>query len=205
MGYNNTILLAFKFSFTNWDGFSQTYKWVGLENYKYLFKDENLPNIIWNTLFYGIGSTIFQQILGIAYALLLNSKFILNRFLWVLVYMPIMVAGVVMGYMWYFVFQYDEGALNDLVMFLGLEPQDWLANANISRIIIVTGNTLQFAGVSMIIYLAGLKSIPNNLYEVATIDGVGKWSQFKNITLPLLKPAIVSSVILNLIGWFKVI
>jgi len=190
-------------SFTNWNGFSQSYKFIGLNNFKTLITDQNILTAFINTLIYGLGSTFFQQVIGLGLALLLNEKFRGRNFARTIIYLPVLIAPVIMGYMWYFIFQYDGGALNDIMILLGKDLQDWLSLGNITVWLMVLINSLQFVGISMIIYLAGLQSISTMYYEAAEIDGASKWQQFKNITIPLLMPAITTSVTLNVIGGLK--
>ena len=192
------FLHGIRISFTNWNGYSQTMKFVGIDNYVRLFQDANVRTALVNTLVYGIASTIIQNVLGLAYALFLNTKFKGRSIVRTVIYMP-----VIMGYIMYFLFQYDGGALNDIIMLLGHEPVDLLANSSAAIAIIVMVNSLQFVGVSMVIYLAGLQNVPNMYYEAAMLDGASSWQRFKHITFPLLMPAISSSTILNLIGGLK--
>ena len=197
------FLHGIRISFTNWNGYSQTMKFVGIDNYVRLFQDANVRTALVNTLVYGIASTIIQNVLGLAYALFLNTKFKGRSIVRTVIYMPVMIAPLIMGYIMYFLFQYDGGALNDIIMLLGHEPVDLLANSSATIAIIVMVNSLQFVGVSMVIYLAGLQNVPNMYYEAAMLDGASSWQRFKHITFPLLMPAISSSTILNLIGGLK--
>lgn len=197
------FLHGIRISFTDWNGFSQNYNYIGLENYKRLFLDENFYIAFKNTLIYGLGSTFFQQILGLGYALLLNKDFAGRNLLRAVIYLPVLISGLIMGYMWYFIFQYSDGALNDILLYFNLDPREWLGNSTYSVWIIVVVNTLQYCGVSMIIYLAGLQSISKSYYEAAMIDGTTAIQQFKYVTIPLLKPAIITSFTLNLIGGLK--
>lgn len=197
------FLHGIRISFTNWNGYSQTMKFVGIDNYVRLFQDANVRTVLVNTLVYGIASTIIQNVLGLAYALFLNTKFKGRSIVRTVIYMPVMIAPLIMGYIMYFLFQYDGGALNDIIMLLGHEPVDLLANSSAAIAIIVMVNSLQFVGVSMVIYLAGLQNVPNMYYEAAMLDGASSWQRFKHITFPLLMPAISSSTILNLIGGLK--
>lgn len=197
------FLHGIRISFTNWNGYSQTMKFVGMDNYVRLFQDANVRTALVNTLVYGIASTIIQNVLGLAYALFLNTKFKGRSIVRTVIYMPVMIAPLIMGYIMYFLFQYDGGALNDIIMLLGHEPVDLLANSSAAIAIIVMVNSLQFVGVSMVIYLAGLQNVPNMYYEAAMLDGASSWQRFKHITFPLLMPAISSSTILNLIGGLK--
>jgi raffinose/stachyose/melibiose transport system permease protein len=192
-----------RLSFTNWNGFSQHMRYVGLMNFKALFTDSNVGLAIRNTFIYGIGSMIFQQILGLAYALLLNKSFRGRNVGRTVIYLPVLISALIMGYMWYFLLRYDNGALNDIVKLFGKEPLLWLSTPRLSIALFVTINTLQYVGISMVLYLAGLQGIPGMYYEAAAIDGATTWDQFRAITLPLLYPSIVTSVTMNLIGGLK--
>ncbi len=197
------MFTGIKISFTNWNGFSQSYKYVGFENYFAMLKDKNVWSSFANTIVYGVGSTVLQQLAGLSTALLINSKFKGRTLGRTIIYMPVLIAAVIMGNMWYFLLQYDGGAINDILIVFGKEPVDWLTQGNLTVWIIVLVNTLQFYGISMVIYLAGLQGIPQMYYEAADIDGAKKVTKFFHITVPLLMPAISTSVVLNLIGGLK--
>lgn len=192
-----------RISFTNWTGYLPNYKYVGLYNYKKFFGDKIIRNVFSNTIVYGFGSTILQNVIGLAMAMFLNAKFRGRGIVRTVAYLPVMIAPLIMGYIMFYFFQYSGGALNDIRGLFGMEPVDWLAVPTRTVPIILMINTLQYMGVSMVIYLAGLQNIPSMYFEVASIDGVGKWGQFRYITLPLLMPAIASSVTINLIGGLK--
>ncbi len=192
-----------RISFTNWNGYSQNYKYIGLDNYIRFFKDKNILLAVINTLIYGFGSTLIQNILGLAYALFLNTKFKGHSVVRTVIYMPVMIASLIMGYIMYFLVQYDGGAINDMLAMFGKAPVDWMAQGPRAILIMTLINILQFVGISMVIYLAGLQNISEMYYEAASIDGVNAWGKFKYITLPLLVPAISSAVIINLIGGLK--
>ena len=197
------FLQGIRLSFMNWNGYSQNMKFVGLKNYIRLFQDANVKTVFVNTLIYGVVSTIIQNILGLAYALFLNINFKGRTVVRTIIYMPVMIAPLIMGYIMYFFFQYDGGAINDILIWLGKEPVDLLVNSNAAISIIVIVNSLQFVGVAMVIYLAGLQNVPAMYYEAAMLDGANFWERFRHVTLPLLMPAISSSTILNLIGGLK--
>jgi len=192
-----------KFSFTNWNGYSPDYSLVGLENYRYMFTDTRSYKVILNTLIYGLGSTLFQNALGLAYAMLLNTNLKGRVIVRTIVYFPVIVAPLIMGYVFYFIFQYDGGALNDILLVLGKEPIDWLGNGPRAVWLITLVNTFQYMGVSMLIYLAGLQAIPKEYLEAAEIDGASGFYKFLHITLPLLMPAITVSIVLNIIEGLK--
>ncbi|MCM3653554.1 carbohydrate ABC transporter permease [Metabacillus litoralis] len=190
-------------SFTNWNGFSQSYDWVGLEQYKRMFTDPTTWLVVKNTLLYGVGSTILQNIIGLLYALLLNQSIKMKAITRTVIYLPVIISPLIMGYIWYFFFAYQGGALNDVLLFLGLDKINALASPELNTWIIVFVNTYQYVGVAMIIYLAGLQSISKDYYEAAQIDGASVLQQFKNITIPLLMPSITINIVLNIIGGLK--
>ena len=191
-----------RIAFTNWNGYSQSYRYIGFTNFKRLLTDVNIRNAILNTLAYGFGSTLLQQILGLGAALLLNEAFLGRGAARTILYLPVMISGVIMGYMWQYMTGY-AGALNDIVKSFGKEPVLWLSSAKITIPLLITINSMQYFGVSMVIYLAGLQSIPDMYYEAAKIEGSGPINIFANITLPLLYPALVTSIMINLIGGLK--
>ncbi|AIF65608.1 glycerol-3-phosphate ABC transporter permease [Terribacillus saccharophilus] len=197
------FLDGIRISLTNWNGFSQVYDYIGLEQYKRMFADPDTWLVVKNTLLYGIGSTVLQNIIGLGYALLLNYNLKVRTLTRTIIYLPVIISPLVMGYIWYFFFAYQGGALNDIYNWLGLDPVNALGNPEVNPYIIVFVNTFQFVGVAMIIYLAGLQSISKEYYEAANIDGASSWSKFKNITLPLLAPAITINVVINIIGGLK--
>ena len=190
-------------SFMEWDGFSVNYTWVGVNKYIAVFTDPNFFTVIRNTFIYGLGSTLFQNLAGLLFALLLDQKLHGEKLVRTLVYLPAIISALIMGYIWYFFFSYDYGAINDILALFGQEKLDWLASADRSVWIITGVNTFQYLGISMVIYLAGLQNIPKDYYEAADIDGASSMSRFRGITIPLLMPAITVSVVLNLIGGLK--
>lgn len=190
-------------SITNWNGYSPSYKFVGLKNYARMLTDENVRTAFVNTIIYGFGSTLVQNVLGIAFAILLNKKFRGRSLIRTVIYLPVMIAPLIMGYIMYFFFTYNNGAVNDVLKLFGAQPVDWLAKGSRAVIILMLVNSLQFAGISMVIYLAGLQNIPALYYDAAAIDGVNDRQRFFYVTLPLLMPAVTSSVTINLIGGLK--
>lgn len=190
-------------SFTNWNGYSAERSGVGLDNYFRLFSDDTFRLVLVNTFIYGIGSTIIQQVLGLGLAVALDRKIRGRNIARAIIYLPVLVSPVVMGTMYYLLFQYNNGAFNDIVVALGGERVAWLSDSSAAIAIVVVVNSLQFVGISMIIYLAGLQSIPGELYEASSIDGATAFSQFRFISIPMLQPAFATSIVLNLIGGLK--
>ncbi len=197
------IAQGINISFTNWNGYSAHFSYVGLEKYIYMFSDHRTYQVLLNTLIYGLGSTLFQNILGLAYAVFLNGKIKGKTIVRTIVYFPVIIAPLIMGYVWYFIFQYDGGALNDVLKVLGQESIDWLGNGTRAVWLITIVNTFQYMGVAMVIYLAGLQAIPKEYLEAADVDGASGFYKFWHITFPLLMPAVTVSIVLNIIEGLK--
>jgi raffinose/stachyose/melibiose transport system permease protein len=191
------------YSFTNWDGYSQTFKWIGLSNYRRMFSDPDVARVIRNTFIYGLGSALFQNIIGLAYALFLNQNIRMRALTRTIIYLPAIISPLIMGYIWYFFFQYNGGAINDVILLFADEPVNLLGDPDTNVWMITIVNTYQFLGVAMVILLAGLQVIPKDFHEAATIDGAGALSRFRHVTWPLLAPAVTVSVVLNVIGGLK--
>lgn len=197
------LIEAFRISFTQWNGYSQDYKYIGIKNYLKLFRDSNFLISFRNTIIYGFGSTLLQNLFGLAYAVFLNSRFKGHSIVRTFIYMPVMISSLIMGYIIYFFVQYNGGVFNEIIGVFGKEAVDWMASGNRGVIIITLMNSWQYVGISMVIYMAGLQNIPRMYLEAAEIDGANPWQRFKHITFPLLLPSISSAVVLNLIGGLK--
>ena len=197
------LIEAFRISFTQWNGYSQDYKYLGLKNYLKLFKDSNFLIAFRNTIIYGFGSTLLQNLLGLAYAVFLNSRFKGHSVVRTFIYMPVMISSLIMGYIIYFFVQYNRGIFNEMIGIFGMAPIDWMASGTRGVIIITLMNSWQYVGIAMVIYMAGLQNIPQMYLEAAEIDGASPWQRFRHITFPLLLPSISSAVVLNLIGGLK--
>ena len=197
------LIEACRISFTQWNGYSQDYKYIGLKNYLKLFKDSNFLIAFRNTIIYGFGSTLLQNLLGLAYAVFLNSRFKGHSVVRTFIYMPVMISSLIMGYIIYFFVQYNRGIFNEMIGIFGMAPIDWMASGTRGVIIITLMNSWQYVGIAMVIYMAGLQNIPQMYLEAAEIDGASPWQRFRHITFPLLLPSISSAVVLNLIGGLK--
>lgn len=187
-------------SLHSWNGYSVTRVFTGLQNYLSMFQDSTFARTFVNTMIYGFGSSILDVGLGLGLALFLNQRFPGHNLVRTIIYLPVLISGLVMGYIMYFIFQYSHGALNDILAALGLPMVDWLGKSWVGVLIITLINSWQFVGNSMIIFLAGLQGIPRSYYEAAQLDGANARQCFRQVTLPLLLPSMASAVTLNLIG-----
>jgi raffinose/stachyose/melibiose transport system permease protein len=194
---------ALRVSLVKWNGYSQKMKFIGLQNYISIFSDRVFWRSTTNTFVYGFGSTFLQNIFGISAALFVNKQFKGRNFVRLILYMPIMISGVIMGAIQYYIFNFDNGVLNNLLNLFGFQSIYWVKTGVRSVLIITLINSWQAMGYCMLIYLAGLQNIPKMYEEAAVLDGASKKQIFFKVDIPLLIPAITTAVITNLIGGFK--
>ena len=184
-------------SFTEWDMLSKP-EWVGFENYKTLFFEDPLALHSLNiTILFTIVSIPLNIVFGLALAMLLNTSIRGLAIFRTIFYLPAILSGVAVALMWRWIFSTEFGLLNALLSMIGIEGPAWLTD----RIWVLPSFVIMrlwSVGGGMIIYLAGLQSIPTNLYEAANIDGANWWHRTRFITLPMLSPTIFFSAY----SWF---
>ena len=199
------LLRGIGMSLTDWDGMGAA-RFVGLKNFMDFFSDGRAVQDIKTTLIFAIGSAVLLNLVGLGYALLMNTDFRGKSIARVIIYLPAIISPLIMGYIWYFLLQPGRGFLYHAFAQLGLPDLigNWMGSYSSSMLVLVLVNVWQFAGMTMIIYLAGLQSIPAELLEAATIDGASPWQRFTRVTIPLLMPAIRINVVTNIIGSLSV-
>ena len=196
------LLLAFRYSFTSWDGMSAEKPFVGLKNYLDLLQDADFRSAWWFTLKFTIGNTIIQNMLALLFAVALDSGIKAQKVYRTAFFVPCLISALIVGFVWLKMFSNVLPALND---FLGTNINFLLFGEKktvLSGLLIA--NNWQWVGYWMLIYLAGLQSIPGDLYEAAKVDGAGAWTRFKNVTIPMLAPAITICVVGITTGSLKV-
>lgn len=189
------------YSFTNWDGISAAKKWVGFREYRNIFNDPNGLKAIWNTLLIALVVTIVQNLLGLLIALGVNARIKSRNVLRVLIFAPAVITSVAVGFLWQNIYAPD-GPLNRILKGIGLD-QDWLGNRHIALWSIMFVVVWQFVGYSMVIFLAGLQSVPPEVIEASAIDGAGPIRRFFSIVRPILAPSITINLMLSVIGGLK--
>lgn len=182
------------------------YRFVGLDNYTRVFADSGFYNALGHTMYFTLVSTALELSLGIAVALLLNTP-LRARWLWrSIVVLPWALPTIVNGSMWRWIYNGQYGALNGLLDTLGLSdsPTQWLGSPWLALNMVIAADVWKNTSIVVFFILAGLQTIPDELYEAARIDGAGRWQTFWQITLRLLAPAIAVVLILRTIEAFKV-
>lgn len=198
------LVKGFLYSFYKWNGYSQKMTFIGLKNYADMFGDRFFNVAFGNTILYALLSTLLQEILGIALAVFLNKKFRGRMMVRTIIYLPVIISALLIGYIMMFFFQYHYGVLNEILGWMGMEPIDWLRDPMRGRIIISFVTGWHYTGSSMIIFMAGLQNIPSMYMEAAKLDGANRWKLFRHVTLPLLQPALASTVLFNMVGGLKI-
>lgn len=163
-------------------------------------------NDVINTLLFALGSATLLNVVGFIYALILDQNFKLKKLVRAVVYLPAVISPLIMGYIWYFILQPERGFLSVLgnSLHLPILQGNWLGNRYTAIWILIIVNVWQYAGMTMVIYLAGLQSIPVEIYEAAKIDGAGYFQNLFCITIPLMVRSIKINVITNIIGSLSV-
>ena len=200
------ILSSVGLSLTDWNGIAPTTHNVGLANYQRLLRDADFWPALWHTLIFATAVMVIQNVIGLVLALCLQRFTRGATLLRVLFLIPMLLSSIAIGYIWSYLFQPLFGGLNTVLvnLHLGGWQQDWLGNPHLALGSIIAANCWQWAGYSMIIFLARLQLIPEDLYEAAEVDGVSAWQRFRHITFPLLAPAITVNFLLTLVGSLRI-
>ncbi|ANY70174.1 sugar ABC transporter permease [Paenibacillus sp. BIHB 4019] len=167
-------------------------KWVGLDNFKFLFSTSDAYIITRNTVLYNAAFIILGLILAVALAIILvelkNRR--LSKFFQTAMFMPYFLSWVIVGYFVFSFLSFDKGLMNKTLEWMGMERINWYSEPSKWPFILVLVNLWKGVGYSSVVYLAAIMGIDRSLYEAAMIDGAGKWKQITNITIPLLAPVI---------------
>ena len=201
------ILFSGWVSLHRWDMLSPVgdMPWRGLQNYVFLLtRDTIFIKALGNTFLFAIGGVGANTILGLGFALLLNSR-IRGRAVWrVLYFMPVITAPLALAVMFSFIFDRNYGVVNNIITALGLPRQPFLSGPNQALMTLIFIAIYQYVGYYIVIFLAGLQGIPQDYYDAAQVDGAGNWQEFRFITLPLLRPVMLFVVVTNTIGALQV-
>lgn len=196
------LFLSLGYSFTSWDGMSSEKIFVGIQNYINLLQDKEFRSAWWFTIKFTIGNTIIQNVVALLFAVALDSGIKAQKIYRTIFFVPCLISSIVVGFVWLKMFSNVLPAINE-----------WLG-ANFNFLLFGSGKTVlsglliannwQWIGYWMLIYLAGLQSVPTELYEAAKVDGAGAVKRFFNITIPMLAPSITICVVGITTGSLKV-
>lgn len=198
------VLFSFYLSFHQWNMFSAEMTYIGVGNYSQLILSPEFWNVFKNTLIYTIGTVPLNMALALAIAYLLNKKLVGKKLLRTAFFTPVIISWIAAAVIWRWLFEPNYGLVNHVLGWFGISSVNWLNDPNMAMIAIIIVGVWKTFGFNMVLFSAGLQSIPDHYYEAAEIDGAGKLSQFWNITIPLLSPTTFFIVIMSVIGSFQV-
>jgi ABC-type sugar transport system permease subunit len=197
-------IAALVLSFFKWNGIS-TPEFIGLRNFQRLFTDPDFWQATFNTILYMLASLLIIIPSAMVLAALLNSRALKLRGLWRSTYFtPIVTSSVAIALVFTMLYSTDYGLLNAGLQAIGLPKINWLGDGTWAKVSVIILLVWRWTGYNTIYFLAGMQSIPLELYEAAEIDGAGERQQFLRVTVPLLRPVLLYTVILSIIGSWQI-
>lgn len=195
---------AFYLSLTNWD-LVRPPKLVWFANYIKLYKDPQFWKVFKNTFLYLIVGTPISLVLAFTIAYFLDRVRFMHNFIRALYFLPFLTTAAAMAWVWRWFYQPPPiGIINDVLAMVGIPQQPFIRSTNQALYSIMVTSIWAGLGFQIIIFMAGLRAIPNTFYEAARIDGLGEWAILRKITLPLLKPTTVFLVVFSSIGFLRI-
>jgi len=195
------VLMAAYYGFYRWKGFGVPTNFVGLQNYVTILQDSAFRQALWHNALIVVLSLVLQGPVALGFALLLNQKVRGQSIIRVLIFVPYVIAEVIVGTGWSLMLQ-TNGAVNDFLRSIGLDwlAHDWLANPKLAIWTLMLILTWKYVGFAVILFLAGMQNIPEELSEAAAVDGASYWQTQRRIIVPLLGPTIRIWAFLSIIG-----
>ncbi|SEM53237.1 carbohydrate ABC transporter permease [Paenibacillus sp. OV219] len=189
------------YSFTDWSGLGWDMNWVGFDNYKEVFTRPEIFGVFKNNAYYFVGG-LLQTVIALYFAVILTSKLRGRNMFRSMFFLPYVLHSVAIVIMFKNVYHFEYGALNIFLSAIGLESwqQQWLGNPHIVNFALAFISMWKYFGLSMVIFIGALQSIPADLYEASKIDGASGWQAFRFITIPSIRSVIELMMILTLTG-----
>jgi multiple sugar transport system permease protein len=197
------ILATLAISLTKWDLLTAP-KLIGFDNYLALVTDDRFLKALRNTFFYTIVSVPVGLTIALGLAIALNTRVRGIAFIRTAYFLPVVTSTIAIALVWQWIYSADAGLLNQVLGGVGIPSQKWLSDPTLAMPAIIAMSIWQGLGVNVIIFLAGLQAIPSDLLDAASVDGAGSWARLRNVTLPLLTPAVFFTGVLSLIASFQV-
>lgn len=193
------------YSLFSWNGISEERTFVGLANFKKMFADRIFRTALINTVKYTVTLVLFQTLIGFLLALLVQKTNRINSAFRTIYFLPAIIAASTVGLIWGFIYDPNIGALNELLRILGLSSwrHAWLSDEKIVIYAIAAVHIWVGIGQSVVLFVAGLQNIPQDVLESAALDGATRWKQLVHITIPMLRPTTLIVLVLTTIGGFK--
>ncbi|TMR96338.1 carbohydrate ABC transporter permease [Nonomuraea basaltis] len=199
------MLAAFVLAFLEWDSYSAP-EWVGLDNFQRLLGDENFHVALRNTLYYAAGHIPLTLVVALGLAMALNRKIRGVQLFRTAAFFPYITSLVAVAVVWNMLFNPTAGPINQFLEAVGVaDPPRWVASTDWAMPAVIVTSVWRDMGYYMVLYLAGLQTIPQEYYEAARVDGANAWQRFWSVTLPCLRPTTFFVVVMLTIQSFKVL
>ena len=192
---------SFYFSLTRWTLFDVQF--IGLDNFVLFFKEPQLVQGFVNTFIYGFSTSAAKVVLGLALALLLTGPILGRGYLRAVIFFPVLVSTIGVGLTFKALLDPFHGIVNNVLGFFNLPEPGWYTDPNLALLTVAGVDVWKGVGIATLIFMAGIVAIPHEYFEAARMDGAGAWSVFRTITLPLVRPATATVIILSLIGGLR--
>ncbi|UJF34513.1 carbohydrate ABC transporter permease [Paenibacillus hexagrammi] len=194
-------VMSFFFSLTRWD--LTTWQFIGLDNFKMFFKEASLLIGFKNTFIYAFVTCVLKVVIGLLLGVLLTSKIRAKGYLRSVIFFPTLLSTIAVGLTFSMLMHPSQGMINAALNVIGITGPDWLGDTRIALLSVAFVDVWKGVGFAMVIYIAGILSIPQDYYEALQIDGGGSFRKFWNIIVPLSRPATNSVIILSFIGGLR--
>jgi len=198
------ILFSLGISFFDWRIITQEKPFVGLANYVKMFTNPEFWNALKNTALYTLGVVPVGAAISLGLALLLNRNIRFSGFFRTAFFLPVITSTIAVAIVWLWIYNDHNGLLNIILRAVGMKPVTWLTSSKTALLSVIIMSIWKNAGYHMVIFLAGLQSIPESFYEAATLAGAGPFQKFRYITWPMLVPATLFVLVTNTIFSFQV-
>lgn len=196
------VISAVRMSFYRWKGFGPMDQWVGLNNYRLVLQDEVFTDAVMHNFTIVVLSILIQLPLGLGLALLLNRRIRGRGLLRTIVFVPYVVAEVIAGVVWFQLLQPQYGVIDTVLTNVGITPpeQGFLGTPDLALPTVFVVLTWKYLGLAVLLFLAGLQGVPDELYEAAQLDGASWWQTQRQVAIPLIGPTIRTWAFLSIIG-----
>jgi len=194
-------LTSFYFSLTRWTLFDMEF--IGLENFVEFFEEPALVTGLKNTLIYGVVTSGLKVVLGLLLAVLLTSQVIARGYLRSVVFFPVLVSTIGVGFTFTALMDPEVGLINESLALIGIDGPSWLTDPSLALLSVALVDVWKGVGLATVIYIAGIVSIPREYFEAAQVDGASAFKRFWHVILPLARPATATVIILSLIGGLR--
>jgi multiple sugar transport system permease protein len=197
------LVMVVWYSLHEWNVLANTFTPVGADNYARMASDPGLHNALWASLWFSTGLVVLNIALALLLAVLLNQRLPGTTTFRTFFFSPVVVSLVAWTIVWSFLLQAD-GGINGFLRLVGIEGPNWLRGETTAMLAVIVVQVFKNVGLNMILFLAALQGVPDELQEAARLDGAGAWRRFRSITLPLISPTILLVGIITIVGSLEV-